>query len=110
MSQTNTSSITVDLLPRQWEDGTGKHSAQYYPHIFGNPVPAIAGCEHCKKFRGAEETCDGWALEPQNAPLFCGPVCPRFDLLDSKRELLEQVGQNHGGCGRPASPNEILPA
>ena len=79
----HSSAITVELLPRAREDESGKHKAKYYPHIFGNPIPAIAGCEHCKQFRGAEETCGGWALEPQNAPLFCGPVCPRFDLVDA---------------------------
>lgn len=88
----------IEIRPHRWQDQTGQHSADCYPFIRGNPVPAIAGCEHCRNFVSPEETCLGWSAEPENAPLFCGPICPRFDLVAEKRELLWQalgITENH---------------
>ena len=85
--------MKVEIKPHSWRDKGGrKYHADCYPFINGNPIPAVASCSNCKlQQKGDEEYCDGWKDNPEDAPLFCGPICPKFDLLESKRKLIEEV-------------------
>jgi hypothetical protein len=52
---------------------------------------AIANCGYCKLNNQTADFCDGWADNPSEAPLFCGPICPKFDLVDEMAETIKYL-------------------
>jgi len=66
--------------------------ADYYPYINDNPIHSI-DCEDCTMYVGGGGNiwCNAWKDDKSNTPLFCGPICNKFDLKYDKKKLLEEV-------------------
>ncbi|MCL7489767.1 MAG: hypothetical protein M8357_16495, partial [Desulfobulbaceae bacterium] len=78
----------IEIKPYGFEENGRKFYVECYPYINNKPVPAIAHCRHCSLCNPDEnEICFGWQDNPEQAPLFCGPVCPKFDLVSSKLDM-----------------------
>ena len=83
--------MNIKIMPHQWEESGRKHSAQCFPFVNGRPIHSIARCEYCALFKTDDDICDGWKDAPNDTPLFCGPICPRFDLIPSKKKFIKEV-------------------
>ena len=73
----------LEIRPHSWTERGENYSARFYPFVNGEPCPELADCENCRLYTGAEY-CDGWIEEPDNAPMFCGPICDRFDPVPER--------------------------
>jgi len=81
----------IEIKPYRLEEKGRNVYAECYPYFNDRPVPEIAHCRYCTLFNSDEnEICHGWKDAPQDAPLFCGPVCPKFDLVTSKWNAVER--------------------
>jgi hypothetical protein len=81
----------IEIKPYGFEENGKKYYAECFPYIDNIPIPAIAHCQHCTHYNTDEnELCFGWKDNPQDAPLYCGPVCPKFELVSSTRRVLER--------------------
>jgi hypothetical protein len=79
----------IEIKPCRIEENGRRFYAACYPFINNRPVPAIAHCRYCAFCNHDDnEMCHGWKDTPQDAPLFCGPVCPKFELISSKQKVL----------------------
>jgi len=81
----------IQIKPRRWEENGTKYYADCYPYINDNPVPSINSCENCVKDNPNEDYCDEWRDKVEEAPLFCGSICSKFELINSKRKFLEEA-------------------
>ena len=115
----------IEIRSYQYTKNGRTFHAQCYPYVHGKPLPSIAHCRYCRLYDPREEEiCLGWKDDPDSAPLFCGPVCSKFDLVDGKRRQLE-CSRNDGtryrrtaehpetgvyllmpGCTRTGAPNQ----
>ena len=84
--------LIVEIKPHKWKEHGRNMHANCFPFINGRPIYSIADCSCCKlQNKNEDELCNGWKDTPDDAPLFCGPICPKFDLLNSKRKLIKEV-------------------
>lgn len=74
----------LEIKPHIWEEDGFNKKADCYPFVDGKPAPEIADCKFCKQDRPGNEFCNGWTENPGDAPLFCGPICPKFELIDTE--------------------------
>ena len=83
---------TIEIRSHKWREYGENQSATYFPFINGKPIHSIADCEYCKlNSTNKNDICLGWKNDLDNAPLFCGPICNKFDLVESKRRLLNEL-------------------
>lgn len=80
----------IEIKPYGFEENGKRFRVECYPFINNKPVSAIAHCRHCTLNNPDEtEICYGWKDNPDEAPLFCGPVCPKFELVSGILNVLE---------------------
>lgn len=84
----------VEFMPHTEvnRDGSKSHS-DIYPFVAGKPAPSLASCSMCTKYSDEESEqpnyiCEGWRAEPDNAPLFCGPICDRFTPTPEAAQII----------------------
>lgn len=88
--------MKIEIKSHSYKIGETNYRADCYPFVNNKPISSIADCSFCKKNNPEAEYCDGWIDEPENSPIFCGPICPRFDLVDSMVKLLGELQDD--GC------------
>lgn len=70
----------IEIKPHSWIENEESYSADCYPFVEGKPEPKLADCCNCFKYREGADYCDEWKDKPEDAPLFCGPICPEFEI------------------------------
>lgn len=84
----------VEFKPLTEENADGSFSrSDIYPFVAGKPAPRLASCSMCTKYSDEESEqpsyiCEGWRAEPDNAPLFCGPICDRFTPTPEAAQII----------------------
>ena len=82
----------LEIRSHRWTDKWGrKCAADYYPFVGDEPVDEIAGCEHCELYTRNADCCLGWRDNPQDAPLFCGPICLKFAPTAATQVILDTI-------------------
>lgn len=82
----------IEIKPYGFIENGKTYYVECYPYINNQPVPSIAHCQYCSLYNPDEnEICDGWKDAPDEAPLFCGPICHKFTLVSDKVYELEII-------------------
>jgi hypothetical protein len=75
--------MQIEIKSHTWKERGENHGADCFPFIDGKPRHDI-DCQNCEHFREGAEWCQGWIDDQDNAPMFCGPICPKFELSENK--------------------------
>lgn len=83
--------MEIEIKPHNYEMGGHKMHAECFPFINGEPIYSINNCGNCSMDAEDAEWCDGWVNDKDNAPIGCGSICPKFDLIESKKTMLDEL-------------------